>query len=161
MKKFLTLPNILKCLAAVLGIVAFVFAFVGDHLVVKSGNTAAYLPAANALFGGKVTLLIITATYNGAVLSFIGYLLAGVAALLTGANLFVTSKTANKVLPLLNAALFIVAGVFIILEASLFNSANELKDNWQLGLTAMPILAAVFAWLGGLLNCGAAFLTKK
>ena len=159
MKKFLTLPNILKCLAAVLGIIAFVFAFVGDHLVVKSGNSAVYLPAANALFGGKVTLLIITATYNGAVLSFIGYLLAGVAALLTGANLFVTDKKVNKFLPLVNAALFIVAGVFIILEASLFNAANDLDNYWQ--LAAIPVLAAVFAWLGGLLNCGAAFLTKK
>ena len=158
MKKFLTLQNCAKCCAFVLGVVAFCLMF-ADQLVVRSGNSAAYMPFQNALFGGKVTLLIITATYQGAVLSFVGYLLVVVAALLTGANFFVTDKKANKLLPFINGALFVVGGVFVILEASLFNGANNLDNTWSLAIA--PIIAAVLAFLAGALNCGSIFLSDK
>ena len=158
MKKFLTLPNLVKCLAVVLGVVAFCLMF-ADQLVVKSGNSAVYLPFADALFGGKVTILFISATYKGAVLSFVGYLLIVFAALLTGANLFVTDKTANKLLPFVNGALFITGGVFVILEASLFNSANNLDAYWSLAIA--PIIAAVLAWVAGLCDVCSCFLAGK
>ena len=154
MKKFLTLPTLVKCCAFVFGVVAFCLMF-ADQLLIKSGNSSTSVAFQDALFGGKILFV----TYKGAVLSFIGYLLALVAALLTGANLFVTDKKVNKFLPLVNGALFIVAGVFVILEAAVWNGTNEVENFVSLG--AAPIIAAILAWLAGLANCCSAFLAKK
>ena len=159
MKKFLTLQNLAKCCAFVLGGVAFGLMF-ANQLAYTSGNTTFYLGFQDALFGGKIDFIFFKMTVQGAVLSFIGYVVLAIAALLTAANFFITDKTANKFLPLINGALYITGGVFIILEANIFNSANNLEVI-QWGLAASPIVAAICAWIGGLLNACSGFLPSK
>lgn len=159
MKKFLTIQNLAKCVAFLCGIAAFCLMF-ADQLAYTLSNTTTYMKFQDALFGGSIDFIFFKMVVKGAVLSFIGYVIIAVAALLTGANFFVTDKTANKFLPLINGALYIVGGVFILLEASIFNSANELKTIlWS--LAPAPIIAAVLAFVGGLLNACSGFLPSK
>ena len=159
MKKFLTIQNLAKCVAFLCGIGAFCLMF-ANQLAYASGNTTFYMGFQDALFGGSIDFIFFKMVVKGAVLSFIGYIILAVAALLTAANFFVTDKTANKFLPIINGVLYIVAGVFIILEANIFNSANDLKTVlW--GLAPAPIFAAVLAWIGGLLNACSGFLPSK
>ena len=163
MKKFLTIANLAKCVAFICGIAAFCLMF-ADQLAYTAetalGKTTFTIGFQNALFGGDVDLLIFKMSVKGAILSFIGYAIIAVAALLTAANFFVTDKSANKFLPIINGILMIVGGVFILLEASIFNSANDVKAIvW--GLAAGPIIAAILAFIGGLLNCCSGFLPSK
>jgi len=159
MKQFLTIANLAKCVAFLCGIGGFCLMF-ADQLAYTQGNTTFFMGYQNALFGGSVDFLFFKLVAKGATLSFIGYIILALAALLTGANFFVTDKTANKFLPLVNGALMITAGVFIILEANLFNTANDSKIIlW--GLAAAPIVAAILGWVGGLLNCCSGFLPSK
>jgi len=159
MKKFLTVANLAKCVAFICGVVAFCLMF-ADQLAYTSGNTTTTMAFKDALFGGSIDLIFFKMTVHGAFLSFIGYVILAVAALLTAANFFVTDKTANKFLPIINGALYITGGVFILLEATIFNSANDLKTIlW--GLAPAPIIAAVLAFVGGLLNACSGFLPSK
>ena len=154
MKKFLTVANLVKLLAVAAGVASFCFMF-GDQLGITALGVTAYVSWQDALFGVKTALVNV----KGATLSFVGYLLIAGGALFTCANLFVTDKKANRFLPAINALLFIVGGVFVVLEASLFNSANGAQGLYY--LATAPIIAAILAFVAAIGDLVAIFLAQE
>ena len=145
MKNLLTLRNVLKCGAVVLGLVAFFFMF-GDQLYVEAFGARAYSAFDKALF-----------SENGSVLSGIGYILAGVSALGTCALIFVDVPQ-KKFINLGLALVFIVSAVFVFLCASIVNG-NVGGSAYH--LTAFPIISGILSILAGLLVCASEFVKDK
>ena len=140
MKKYLTLHNAVKCCAVVLGLVAFFLMFAKQLYVELLGNRA-YISFGDALFG--------SGNAKGAVLAFFGYLfvLIAVGALAVSVFAKFDDKIA-KILPIAVAGLFLLGALFILLEAAVYNGANEIK---AAHLTAGPVFAGILAIISG---CG-------
>ena len=89
---------------------------------------------------------------NGAVLSFVGYILILAGALIACLSAFLKGSDTLKRYIVLGAALVMVVGaVFVFCEAAVYNNnhaAYGVKPDWK--LTAFPILAGIFAILAGL-----------
>ena len=164
MKKYLTLSNILACVAFVLAVVAFAMMFTDQLFVeVKSilGNGTATVTFSDAFFSD-----------GGSPIGFIGYLLVlvgGIVAVLLSCPAFLKKKNQRALAIACASLLVIVGGVLILLEASLVNSNTGAK-NWNIGtlvsgssyqLTVTAVLGGVFGIVSGLLSCAGGFLAKK
>lgn len=145
MKNLVTLRNVLKCGAVLLGLIAFFFMF-GNQLIGQIGGLKGEVSFADALF-----------SENGAVLSGIGYILIGVSALGTCALIFVDVPQ-KKFINLGLALVFIVSAVFVFLCATIVNNNTGLSINH---LTAFPIIAGILSILAGLLVCASEFVKDK
>ncbi len=143
MKKLLTLPNILKACAAVLGLVAFFLMF-AKQLVVGD-SVRVYYGCKDTIFGD-----------GGAIISFVGYLLVLLAGLAMCALVFVKlDDKVRKIVVFALAFLFLLGAIFIFIQASVVNGKYG-----NLRLTAGPVFAGIFAILAALLGCASEFLKK-
>ncbi|MBP5293335.1 MAG: hypothetical protein J6023_04315 [Clostridia bacterium] len=140
MKKYLTLHNLIKCCAAVFGLVAFFLMFANQLYFELLGNKG-YISFSDALFGSGNT--------KGAVLAFFGYLfiLIAVGGLVVSAFAKFDKKV-EKIIPLAVAALFLLGALFVLLEAAVYNGANDISSAH---LAAGPVIAGIFSILAG---CG-------
>ena len=142
MKKLLTLPNILKAAAALLGLIAFFLMF-ADQLV--AGDSIRIVAKYDdALFGD-----------GGAVISFVGYLLILLAALGSCALIFLKTKL-SKIIALALAGVFLLGAIFVFIEASVFNG-----EYGSFRLMAGPVFAGIFGILAALLGCASEFVPAK
>ncbi len=164
MKKYLTLSNILACLAFVLAVVSFAFMFTDQlQMTVKSilGSTTSTVSFSDTFFSD-----------GGSIVGFIGYLLVLVGALAAcffACPSFLKKKNKRFLVVALCSLVVIAGGVLILLEPVFVNSNTGAK-NWNIsGLvsgsefqgTVTAILAGVFGIVSGLLSCAGAFLAKK
>ena len=144
MKKLLTLPNILKACAAVLGLVAFFMMFT-NQVWAGNGQYKIYVAYDDALFGK-----------NGAAISFVGYLMMLLGALGMCAMIFLKDLKMSKIIVLCLAGLLLLGAIFVFIEASVLNG----KDSNLLKLAAGPVFAGIFGILAALLGCASEFLKK-
>ena len=130
MKKLLTLSNVLKAIAVVFGLVSFFLMF-ADQLYFSLLSARVYVSFGDAFFGE-----------NGAVISFIGYLLTIIAAIAVCAMFFVKvdAKT-KKYIDLGIVFAFILAAIFIFIEAAVVNGRT---NSSTFSLSAAPIIAGIF-----------------
>ena len=148
MKKLLTLPNILKACATVLGLVAFFLMFT-KQFAYRTSNSVTYLGFQDALFDKDY----------GVVISFVGYLLVLLSALGLCALVFV-KLNAKKIITLALSGVLLLGAIFIFIEAAVYNGQFDLKlVEWK--LAAGPVFAGIFAILAALLGCASEFLPKK
>ena len=137
MKQYLTLRNVLKYGGVLLGLIAFFFMF-GNQLY--QGNTQ--LKFNLALFGDE--------TYKGAVLSFVGYILILLGSAATVVAVFAKGgEKTKKYVALGSAFLMVLGAIFVFVEAAVFNANNAKYYIVDVKLMAFPIIAGVFAILGG------------
>ena len=147
MKKFLTLPNVLKCGAAVFGLAAFFLMF-GNQLYAEVLGKKGYVAFDSALFGD-----------NGSVITFIGYLLILLSVCAVCVLVFV--KLDAKIKKFVNlglAGILVLGAVFVFIEAAVVNG--------RLGaslyhLAACPILAGIFAIVAALATAASEFVPQK
>ena len=162
MKKYLTLSNVLACLAFVLAALAFAFMFTDQLMVsIKSilGDGTATVTFDKAFF-----------SENGSVVGFIGYLLVLVGGLCACFLNFFVKKGSGKLLAVALASLVVVAGgVLIFLEPVFVNNTTG-ASSWNIGglasgssfySTPTAIVAGVSGIASGLLSCCAGLLGKK
>ena len=154
MKKLVTLRNVLKACAVLLGLVAFFLMF-GNQIYVKSGNTVSYVEFDKALFGGETLL----GDYKGAVISFVGYLLIALAAIAACVLVFLPLDAKIKKFVNLGLGFVLVLGaIFVFIVGAAFNGANGF-DSYHAAFC--PIFAGILAIIGGLLVCGSEFAPDK
>lgn len=147
MKKLLTLPNILKACAAVLGLVAFFLMF-SNQLYAEILGKKGYVEFGDALFDKDF----------GAWISFIGYLLILIGALGMCALVFLKDKKMVKLLALCLAGALLLGAIFVFIEAAVVNGRADVDGLYH--LAAGPVIAGIFAILAALLGCGSEFLKK-
>ncbi len=147
MKKLLTLPNILKACAAVLGLVAFFLMFANQLYAEILGNKG-FVEFGDALFDENY----------GAWISFIGYLLILIAALGMCAMIFLKDKKLAKMITICLAGALLLGAIFVFIEAAVVNGRADVDGLYH--LAAGPVLAGIFAILAALLGCGSEFLKK-
>lgn len=146
MKKFLTLVNVLKCAAVLLGLIAFFLMF-AKQLYVGDSDYKAFVAFDDALFGE-----------GGSVISFIGYLLIILAAIAVCVLLFVKLDKKIKLYVALGLAfVFVLAAIFVFIEASVVNN-NAL---FAYHLTAAPVFAGILAILSAILLVASEFVKDK
>ncbi len=144
MKKLLTLPNLLKCCAALFGLVAFVLMFTNQ--LYSGSSIRVYVAFDDALFGD-----------GGAVISFIGYLLILLSSVAVCLFLFLNlDKKMVKLLNFILAAVFLLGAVFVFIEAAVVNGSYSVFK-----LTASPVIAGILAVLAGILVCASEFAPDK
>ena len=143
MKKLLTLPNILKACAAVLGLVAFFLMF-ADQLYVELLGKKGFVDFNDALFDKNY----------GAWISFIGYLLILLAALGMCGVIFLKEK---KLIALCLAGALLIGAILVFIEAAVVNGRADVS---AYHLEAGPVIAGIFAILAGLLGAASEFLKK-
>ena len=128
MKKYLTIGNVLRCSALVLGIIAFFFMF-GDQIKLKNGPSYSF----------SITFFEL----DGA-LGFAGYILIGIATLIT-CFLFFNSlfyyvklnRRAELCAYGLTTLLFLLGGIFVFCTAAVIGNL--------VALTAFSIVAGIFS----------------
>ena len=147
MKKLLTLSNILKASAALLGIIAFVMMFTKQLHISESKN--GYMSFKMALFDKDI----------GSWISFIGYLFLLIGGLGMCALVFLKDKKMVKLLAMCLAGALLLGAVFVFIEAAVVNGRIN-SSLFKYNLTAGPILAGIFGILAALLGCGSEFLEK-
>ena len=144
MKKLLTLPNILKAAASLLGLVAFFLMFANQ--LVAGDSVRLYVSYQDALFGD-----------GGAAISFVGYLLVLLAALAACALVLVKlDAKVKKLIVFALAFLLLLGAIFVFIEASVFNGKY---GNFR--LTAGPVFAGILSILAALLLVGSEIVSKK
>lgn len=147
MKQFLTLRNVIKFSGVLLAFVGFFFMF-GNQLV--WGNTEVKFN--EALLGD-----------NGAILSFVGYILIMLGSLIPVVAVFAKGgDKLKKYMTLAAAVILLVGAIFVFVEAAIYNS-NIAIGNYKgaYSLTAFPILAGIFAIVGGLAIAASEFVVDK
>ena len=147
MKKFVTLKNCLRVLAAIFGLVAALMVFANQ---LHYGSL--YYGPSDTFFGNNLT--------SGTVLPFIGYLMIALGVIAICVLTFV--KVDNKYAKIVTFALsgdLIVAAIFLFLAAATFNSANGFDG--VASLAGGPIVGAIFAILASLSLCGSEFVSDK
>ena len=144
MKKLLTLPNILKACAAVLGLVAF-FVMFANQLYAEILGSKGYVEFSDALFGEY-----------GAGISFVGYLLVLLGALgICALVLLKLDDKMRRMCVISLAGLLVLGAVFIFIEAAVYN--GKVGSNIY-HLAAAPIFAGIFALLAACSGCASEFL---
>ena len=159
------LSTILKAAVVVLGIVAFCMMFKNQLSLDATKNqtliilygTREELGSGDFLF--KVTNDLGTDIY-GATLSFIGYLLILVGAILVGVTLISQNKFSNFIAIIAGFAM-ILGAIFVFVMIPAWSSANDGLSTKGLSLLFGPVFAGILACLGGLVSAGAAVLDIK
>jgi len=147
MKRFLTLPNVLKCVAAVFGLAAFFLMF-GNQLYAEVLGKKAYVGFDAALFGD-----------NGSVITFIGYLLVLLSVCAVCALVFVKlDAKLGKAIDLGLAGVLVLGAVFVFIEAAVVNGRLGASPYH---LAACPILAGIFAIVAALATAASEFVPQK
>ena len=158
MKKLFTLANLIKICAVALGVVAFFMMF-ADQLYFEVGKTKTFVEYGEAFFGSKTNIIIGTIEAKGAIISFIGYLLVAVASLITLLSIFVNlDKGTQKIVAFCGALLLIAGAVMILVEANVYNAANEIESA---KLAAAPIVAGILSALAACGLCASSFVKSK
>lgn len=141
MKKFLRLRNLIILFASVFGLVAFFLLF-ANQLVISDTNLE--VDYYRAFFNE-----------NGAPLSFVGYLMMGVASL-AGCGLVFVKLDANskKMVYFALSVIMILGAIFAMLSAAICTGNSVLTYN----LASGPICAGIFGIIAGLGYCVAQFL---
>ena len=146
MKQFLTLRNVIKFSGVLLAFVGFFFMF-GNQLV--WGNT--YVKFNEALLGD-----------NGAILSFVGYILIILGSLIPVVAVFAKGgDKLKKYMTLAASVILLVGAIFVFVEAAIYNANASKYLAHHYSLTAFPILAGVFAIVGGLAIAASEFVVDK
>ena len=146
MKQFLTLRNVIKFSGVLLAFVGFFFMF-GNQLVWS--NTEVKFN--EALFGD-----------NGAILSFVGYILIILGSLIPVVAVFAKGgEKLKKYMTLAAAVILIVGAIFVFVEAAIYNANASKYIATHYSLTAFPILAGIFAIVGGLAIAASEFVADK
>ena len=148
MKKLLTLSNILKASAALLGIIAFVMMFTKQLWIGNSSNKA-FVDFKDALFDKDF----------GSAISFVGYLFLLIGGLGMCALIFLKDKKMVKLLAMCLAGALLLGAIFVFIEAAVVNGRID-SSLIKYNLTAGPVLAGIFGILAALLGCGSEFLKK-
>lgn len=141
MKKLLTLGNILKCCAALLGLVAFFMIF-AKQVWMGNSNIKLFMDNKDLYFDGDI----------GAPIGFVGYLLILLGALGMCAMIFLKDLKMGKIIVLCLAGLLLLGAIFVFIEASVVDSNAKLAGG--------PVVAGIFAILAALLGCASEFVKK-
>ena len=151
MKKYVTLRNCMKCLAAVLGIVAF-FLFFAPSIKLGGSGLYAEVSYQDYFFGD-----------GGAILPFLGHLFILLGALGACALIFLKlDKTINLICVAVASLLMVVGAVFIFVGPASYINVNGIRDAADyVKMMASPIFAGIFGALGGSLVCGSNFIQDK
>ena len=147
MKKFLTLSNILKACAFVLGFVAFFIMFADQAYIEVLGNKG-YVHFDEAFFDN-----------GGNAIGFVGYLLVLLASLAVCGFIFL--KLDDKVKKIINFALafvLLLGAIFIFVEAAALNGTNNTE---AFHLAAGPVFAGIFGILAAAAVVVSEFVGKK
>ena len=144
MKQLLTLRNVVKLGCFVLALVAFFFMF-GNQL--QWGNTQLKFNKALIEDGGSI-------------LSFVGYILILVGALISCLSVLTKgSDTLKRYIVLGSAIIMVLGAVFVFCVAAVYNNNHEYSNGWK--PTAFPIVAGILAILSGLGFGASEFLPDK
>lgn len=155
--------ELLLALTAILGIVAFIMMFMTKlSLTGKAGLTTGTMEWKEVFFNQKSTTGSTTTTTSyGVTLGFIAYLailLGGLGAVFT---IFMKNSSLGGLLAFLCGLVMIGFGVCIFFIPSMFADKNEaIAALYNIKLTVAPILAGVFAILGGVLAVASPVLKK-
>ena len=152
MKKFLTLRNVIKFGAVVLGLVAFFFMFGNQLTATGKISGAEYKIEFNDALLGE----------GGAVLSFVGYILIALGCAATLVAVFAPGKEmTKKVIVYAAGGLLVLGSIFVLLEAAVYKGPDNFLDLYKVSLRAMPIIAGVLGILGGLAVVASEFVPDQ
>jgi len=157
------ISELLLALTAMLGIVAFIMMFMSKlSLTGKLAGTTATVEWKEIFFDQKTTTGSTTTTTSyGVTLGFIAYLailLGGLGAVFT---IFMKNSSLGGLLAFLCGLVMIGFGICIFFIPSMFADKNEaLATMYNIKLTVAPILAGIFAILGGILAVASPVLKK-
>ena len=152
--KYVKLHSLLRMLAALLAIAAFVSMFVAKQVVHSEWSEIFYDFRYGAFFGDE--------NCKGNVLGFIGYifiLLGGLAGL---AFVFIDEligKDLTKKLSFVAGGVALLGGIFVLLFAPVFIGINKLPNDFI--TAAGPIVFGIFGVIGGGINAAAPILEDK
>lgn len=143
-KSFLTLSNILRAVAFVLLVVAFIVIWM-QPLIARIGGKDYCLPFESVLKNQDFYVLSIKiATLKGVPNGLIGAILIGLAGLVGVVPVALKDKKVSIIVSIVAAVLAIVAAIFIFAIGSAFANANEF-DSSYVKLTPSAVVAAVLA----------------
>ncbi|MBP5356557.1 MAG: hypothetical protein J6Y68_00225 [Clostridia bacterium] len=129
MKKFLTISNLFKICAAIFGLVAFFLMF-ADQIYVEILGARGYSSFSDTFFGE-----------NGAIITFIGYLLIGISSIAICLLLFMSiDKKIKKFVSFGLALVLILGAVFVFIVSAVINGNTNVTHP-----AAAPIIAGIFA----------------
>ena len=152
--KFLKLHSLLRMLAAVLAIVAFVSMFIAKQVVHSEWSELFYDFRYGAFFGDE--------SCKGNVLGFIGYLFILLGGLAGLAFVFIDEilgKDLTKKLSFVAGGVALLGGIFVLLFAPVFIGINNLPSDFT--TAPGPIVFGIFGVLVGGINAGAPILEDK
>ncbi len=138
----LTIKNILVWCAGLLAIVAFFMMFANAIKYDNGIAGIAYRSGTDVLFGCKEGLI----QYEGAVGSFIGYLLVligGICAVVI--SFIMKDEKMAKIITLAAAALILVGAILVFCEKAMFYGANNVEAPSNASLAAGPVVAGIMA----------------
>ena len=150
MKKFLTLRNVIKFGAVVLGLVAFFFMF-GNQLTATGKITGEpyVITYDKALFGD-----------GGAVLSFVGYILMALGCAVTLTAVFAKGgEMTKKIIVYTAGGLLVLGAIFVFLEVAVYRGVS--LDLYKISFRAMPIIAGVLGVVAGLAVVASEFVPDQ
>ena len=152
--KYLKLHSLLRMLAAVLAIVAFVSMFIAKQVVHSDWSEIFYDFRYGAFFGDE--------NCKGNVLGFIGYLFILLGGLAGLAFVFIDEligKDLTKKLSFVAGGVALLGGIFVLLFAPVFIGINNLPNDFT--TAAGPIVFGIFGVLVGGINAAAPILEDK
>lgn len=150
-------------IAAIFAIVAFIMILACDAVKYETALGTLTIKGTIALFGGKASMF----TYKLAPLALIAFILmiAALVIILLGIILPIAKVTAldkvSGILNLIAVVALIVAGVFVFITLSNFNSANDLNGG---SLTVGYVFVGIFSIVAGafaILPAAVNLLSKK
>ncbi len=155
--------ELLLALTAMLGIVAFVMMFMSKlSLTGKLMGSTGTVEWKEIFFDQKTTTGSTTTTTSyGVTLGFIAYLAILLASLGAVFTIFMKNSSLGGLLAFLCGLVMIGFGICIFFIPSMFADKNEaIASMYNIKLTVAPILAGVFAILGGVLAVASPVLKK-
>ncbi len=155
-KPVLGLGALLRVVAAVLGVVAFIMMFL-DQVEIFLGDNSLGKVATDALFGNQDNLIV----KNGSVISFIGYILIIAGGVVGVLSFFLfKDKKLDLLLEVIAGTAMIAGAVMVFVMPAVIKNANETLGNYTFKLLFAPILAGIFGIVGGAADIVALVLKK-
>ncbi|HHT66961.1 MAG TPA: hypothetical protein GX010_01860 [Erysipelotrichaceae bacterium] len=154
--KYVKLHSVLRMVAALIAIIAFISMFLTKQIVHSSFENA-FLMWDEAFFGDAAI------NTKGTVVGFIGYLFILIGGLAGLAFVFIDEligKDLTKTLSFVAGGLMILGAIMTLLTGVLFRALNDVVNN-AYHLAVGPIVFAVLSIIAGLANVASPILEEK
>lgn len=161
-KPVLGLNALLRVVAALAGVVAFIMMFLNQieiHKVIVNNDVVIGTYGMQTFFGDPDSL---DAIKNGSVVPFIGYILAVVGGIAGAGALFVIKdKKIDKLVVAVAALLMVAAAVMIFMTSAAVKSANsDSLINYDYKMLFAPVFGGIMAAVGAAANVVSLILKK-